>query len=98
MFSEAGYRRLLEMGLNAEQRPVAAKAFQTIGDIMNRKAPPGQRVQRFEIQERRWSYHEAPDDPDYGENVMSVFFDVTRGGEAAIIELMAPRPAEGDAL
>lgn len=96
VFTEARYRRLLDMSLSEAQRPIAARAFQTIADIMNRDAPPGQRVQKFEIQRRRWDYHAAPSDPEYGQTIEQVFFDVTRGAAAAV-EPQATRAVVADA-
>lgn len=90
VFSEARYRRLLDMSLTPENRPVAARAFTTIASIMNHDAPPGRRVQRFEVQQRRWDYHTSPDDPEHGHNVAQVFFDVNERGETVVSVPLAP--------
>jgi Vitamin K-dependent gamma-carboxylase len=93
VFSEARYRRLLDMSLTPERRPVAARAFKTIASIMNRDAEPGRRVQRFEVQRRRWDYHASPDDPEHGQNVAQVFFDVSEGEDAVVSVPLAPSVA-----
>lgn len=56
---------------DADRRAVALELLATCRDLANADRRGGPELTGFEVQWRRWSYLEAPDDPDRGETVKS---------------------------
>lgn len=70
--ADARYRRIIDMCFSPRDQEKAWRTLRACAAILNRNAPPGQRIVAFGIERRRWDFRHEPDDPDFGQTIQSL--------------------------
>jgi hypothetical protein len=75
--SDTRYRRLLrDWDARPERIALLHQFLSIVAARANASAPPGRRIDHFELEMRKWDFRKAPDDPDRGQLVRLVRHDV----------------------
>jgi len=75
--ADTRYRRLIrEWERRPERLPLLHEFLQIAASRANATAPPGRRIDRFELELRRWDFRREPNDPDRGKLLNVVRHDV----------------------
>jgi len=81
----ARYGRVLRQCIGQMQLKdvdICKKFLQTTASAHNKKARPGEKITKYEIQIWKWDFRSNPSDPNYGNLTKRLFFEITTGGEA----------------
>ena len=65
------YRYHLQGAFNPLTAPIATQYLALAGTVLNRHAPPGNRVTRLEVQHWQWNFRAQPQSPTYGQPIDS---------------------------
>lgn len=73
--ADARYRTAIYDSFEPGGRAPAEDMLAAVARRHGRDRPPAERIRRFEVELRRWSFLAAPRDPDHGERVASWSFE-----------------------
>jgi len=74
--------RYLRVLRRCMQQSTCKKFLHAAASAHNKKARPGEKVTKYEIQVWKWDFRSNPSDPNHGNVINRSFFEITAGGEA----------------